>query len=97
MIEHLVLFKWKQDASPEAIARVLEGLKALKSQIPEIVDLSCGKNFSDRSQGFQHGLVVRFNSRQDLEIYQPHPAHQVLIKDYIKPILADILAVDYEF
>lgn len=96
MIEHIVLFKWQPDASPEAIASVMAALKGLKDKIPEIIDLSCGENFSERGQGFQHGLVVRFADRVALKSYQVHPAHQEVVQKLIKPILTDILAVDYE-
>ncbi|MDY6785276.1 MAG: Dabb family protein [Cyanobacteriota bacterium] len=96
MIEHIVLFKWKPETPDDAIATVMDELKGLKHKIPEIVEISCGENFSDRAQGFQHGLIVRFRNRKDLEIYQPHPAHTEVIQNLIQPILAGILAVDYE-
>ncbi|MBO1348881.1 MAG: Dabb family protein [Hormoscilla sp. GUM202] len=96
MIEHIVLFKWQPDASPEAIASVMDGLKGLKAKITEIIDLSCGENYSERGQGFQHGLVVRFADREALKSYQAHPDHQEVVAQLIKPILTDILAVDYE-
>ncbi len=46
MIEHLVLFRWTPDASGEAIAQVMEGLRALRGQIPGLQDLTCGENFN---------------------------------------------------
>jgi hypothetical protein len=97
MIEHIVLFKWKPNTSPEAIEAVLTGLKGLKEQIPGIVDLSCGTNFSTRSQGFETGLVVRFTDRAALEAYGPHPAHQHVVQNLINPIWEDVIALDYEF
>ena len=96
MVEHIVLFKWKTEATPEAIAQAVAGLRALKDQIPGIVDLSCGENFSERSQGFVTGLVVRFTDKGALEVYGPHPAHQHVVQNYINPIRADVIAVDYE-
>lgn len=93
---HIVLFKWKPDATPEAIIQVVEGLRGLKDKIPGIVDLSCGENFSDRSQGFTHGLVVRFADRAALEAYGPSEAHQHVVQNFIAPIRVDVLAVDYE-
>ncbi|WP_413166861.1 Dabb family protein [Capilliphycus salinus ALCB114379] len=96
MIVHIVLFKWTEDATPEAIAAAIEGLRELKAKIPGIIDLSCGENFSERSQGFQHGLLVKFTDKAALEAYTPHPDHQAVVQNLIKPILADILAVDYE-
>lgn len=95
MVEHIVLFKWKETTTPEEIEAVMEGLKGLKSKIPGIVDLSCGKNFTDRSKGFEYGLVVRFRDREALDAYQPHPEHQKVVQNLIQPILAGILAVDY--
>lgn len=46
MIEHLVLFRWTSDASGKAIAQVMEGLRALRGQIPGLQDLTCGENFN---------------------------------------------------
>lgn len=96
MVEHIVLFKWKAGTTPEQIDAVMEALRELKAKIPGIVDLSCGENFCDRAQGFQHGLVVRFTDREALAAYSPHPAHQAVVQNQIKPILADIIALDYE-
>ncbi|MBD2312967.1 Dabb family protein [Desertifilum sp. FACHB-1129] len=95
MIEHIVLFKWQPDTSPEAIATIIEALKSLQDKIPGIVDLSCGENFCERSKGFTHGLVVRFVDRAALENYGPHPEHQAIVQELIKPVLLDILALDF--
>ncbi len=96
MVEHIVLFQWKDTATPKQIEAVMTGLKGLKDKIPGIVDLSCGKNFTDRSRGFEYGLVVRFRDREALDAYQPHPEHQKVVQNFIQPILAGILAVDYD-
>ena len=96
MIEHLVLFQWKPEASAEAIAQVMTALRALKGQISGIVDLTCGENFSPRSQGYTHALTVRFEDRAALETYGPHPAHQRVVQEMIAPIRGMVLSVDYE-
>lgn len=96
MIEHVVLFKVKREASPEAIEAMLTELSGLKDQVPGIVDLTRGTNFSDRSQGYTHGLVVRFQDRRALESYLPHPAHQAVVENRIRPIIDDVMVVDYE-
>ena len=96
MIEHLVLFRWSADASPEAIAQAMDGLRALRGQIPGIRDLTCGEDFGTRAQGYTHALVVRLDDRAALEAYGPHPAHQRVVQEFIAPIRADVLALDYE-
>ncbi|HLK56997.1 MAG TPA: Dabb family protein [Chthonomonadaceae bacterium] len=97
MIEHIVLFRWQNDAAPEAIAAAVEALRGLKDTVPGILDLSCGENFSDRAQGYTHGLVVRFPDRAALEAYGPHPNHQHVVQNFINPIRAEVLALDFEF
>jgi hypothetical protein len=96
MVIHVVLFEWKDGAPPEAIDRAVAELRALKGKIPGIVDLSTGANFSARAQGFHHALLVRFTDRAALEAYGSHPAHQRVVQEVLTPIMADVLAVDYE-
>jgi hypothetical protein len=96
MIEHIVLFRWAEGTSTEAMENAMTELRKLKDKIPGIVDLSCGANFSDRAKGYTHGLVVRFKDRASLDSYGPHPEHQSVVQKFIRPISADILALDYE-
>jgi|SRR5215510_2134129 len=97
MVEHIVLFRWKDEAGQEAIDRAMTELRGLKSRVAGIVDLSGGANFSDRAQGYTDGLVIRFTDRAALEAYYPHPEHQRVVQNFISPIRADTLAFDYEF
>ena len=97
MVEHLVILKFKKDTTQEQIEDFLAGAKGLRDKFDGIVDLSVGENFTDRSQGFTHGVCVRFHDRAALEHYLPHPAHMDVVETYIKPILDDIIVIDYEF
>ncbi len=96
MVEHLVLLKLKDGTPEEAIGAIVDGLRALPDQIETIRELSCGLNFSERGQGFQIGLRVRFDDRAGLEVYGPHPAHQGVVAKLIRPHLEDIVASDFE-
>lgn len=97
MLEHIVLFRFKPETTAYTKQQIVTELLALKGKVPSIRDISAGPNFSDRNQGFEYGLVVRFADRQGLDSYQIHPDHQRIVHDLIRPALADILAVDYEF
>jgi hypothetical protein len=97
MLEHIVLFRFKPETTDSTKQQIVAELMALKGKVPSILDISAGPNFSERNQGFEYGLVVRFADRQGLDIYQVHPAHQAIVQELIRPALADILAVDYEF
>ncbi|ABG50118.1 Stress responsive alpha-beta barrel [Trichodesmium erythraeum IMS101] len=96
MIVHIVLFKWNSDTSTETIASVMSALRGMKGKVPEIIDLSCGDNFSELSQGFQNGLVVQVKDKAALDAYAKNSIHQQIIQTLIKPILADKITIDYE-
>jgi quinol monooxygenase YgiN len=96
MVEHVVLFKLKPEATEQQRRAMLEGLRGLRQAVPGVVDLSCGTNFSDRSQGHEIGLVVRFTDRSALEAYLPHPAHRAVVEQLIRPISDGVIVADYE-
>lgn len=96
MVEHLVLFKTTADATEEQRERMIAELRSLRDRIPGIVHLSVGRNFSDRNQGYDIGLCVRFEDRAALEVYLPHPAHRGCVDTYVAPIKEDVIVVDYE-
>ena len=97
MVEHIVLFRFKPETAEATKQTIATELMALKSKVPSIIDITAGPNFADRNKGFEYGLVVRFHDRQGLDAYQVHPDHERLVHELIRPALADILAVDYEF
>jgi hypothetical protein len=96
MVEHVVLFRWTEEASQEEIEKALLELSALKSKIAGILDSSFGANFSERAKGYTHGLVMRFTGRAALEAFYPHPEHQRVLQDFLNAIRVDTLAFDYE-
>jgi heme-degrading monooxygenase HmoA len=97
VVEHIVLFKIKPEVDNQAVEHMFAGLRALKDSVPGIVDLSVGRNFTDRGKGYNCGLVVRLESKAALDVYRDHPDHQQVLQERIKPIVEDVLAVDYEF
>ncbi|KGP72793.1 Dabb family protein [Pontibacillus yanchengensis] len=96
MIEHIVIFKFNDQTTEDQKKEAITQLKSLKQEIPGIIDIQAGVNFSDRSQGFELGLTVRFEDKQSLENYGPHEKHQEVVS-YLKEIgLSDIVVVDFE-
>lgn len=96
MIEHIVLFKLKESVADEKKLDMLRELLKLKEQIPGILQVSAGSNFSARAAGYTHGFVVRFRDKAALEAYIPHPAHTAVVETFVRPISDGVLALDYE-
>ena len=94
-VEHLVWFRLKDGVSQDETDAMMNALRALPQTIQGIEHLAVGEDFSERSRGFQLGLVVRFVSREALETYGPHPAH-VAFGDDFKHLWTDVMALDFE-
>jgi hypothetical protein len=81
-------------------ARVfISGVWPCAGKVSGILDISFGPTFThDRSQGFTHALVVDLVDKAALESYGPHPAHQAVVNENLKPNFeAPPLAMDYDF
>jgi hypothetical protein len=96
MLRHVVLFKFKDDATPAQIKQVEEAFKALPSQIKEIKGFEWGTNNSPEglNQGLTHCFFLTFNSEKDRDAYLPHPAHKAFGAT-LKPYLDKVTVVDY--
>ncbi|KAF1887625.1 hypothetical protein Lal_00040679 [Lupinus albus] len=95
-IEHIVLFKVKEDTDPSKVTAMVNGLNSLIS-LDQVLHLSVGPIFRNRSSSFTftHLLHSRYNSKQDLESYSAHPNHLSVVKGSVLPIVDDIMAVDW--
>ncbi len=96
MIEHLVMFKFKPVVAVAEMEAAAAALRALKDQVPGVIEITAGMNFTERSQGHQMGLLVRLKDKAALAAYSAHPAHRSVVDTLIKPKVDNIMALDYE-
>ncbi|XP_022888481.1 stress-response A/B barrel domain-containing protein UP3 [Olea europaea var. sylvestris] len=95
-VEHVVLFKVRQDADPSAINAMVNNLNGLASLDP-VLHLKAGPIARVRSSSlsFTHMLHSRHRSKPDLGSYADHPAHISVVTNYVRPIIDDVMAVDW--
>jgi antibiotic biosynthesis monooxygenase (ABM) superfamily enzyme len=96
MIEHIVLFRFKDEVSESTKKQIQSELQALLATVPSLRYLSVGANFTNRNKGFEYGLVARFDDREGLDAYQVHPEHMRVVESLIRPAMAELIALDYE-
>ena len=80
MVDHLVFFAIRDEASQEEVEDLLSSIRALRDEVPSTVDLSVGEDFTGRSGGYTHGIFVRFEDRDGLREYMEHPAHLAVVE-----------------
>src|SRR5688572_30198052 len=93
---HVVLFKFKDSATPEQVKAVEAAFKALPSKIDSIIEFEWGTNVSPegKNDGFTHCFFVTFKNKAGVEAYLPHPAHKAFGAQ-LRPILDKVCVVDY--
>lgn len=96
MLRHVVMFKFKSDATQKQIDEVTTAFAALPKKIDAIKDFEWGTDVSveKKSAGFTHCFVVTFADEKGREVYLPHPAHKDFVK-IVGPVIDDVLVVDY--
>jgi hypothetical protein len=96
VLRHVVLFKFKDAATPEQINAVVEAFKALPSKIEVVKGFEWGTNVSpeQHSQGLTHAFFLTFSSAADRDSYLVHPAHKDFGK-LVGPVLDKVTVVDY--
>lgn len=94
MIKHIVFTKFENPAeqAPEASSQLL----ALKQKIPQIRTIETGFDFKHSERSFDLALIVTFDSKEDLAVYDKHPEHE-LVRAYIKAHRTATATVDFEF
>ncbi|UFH54831.1 Dabb family protein [Spirosoma sp. KNUC1025] len=96
VVQHIVLFKFKPETTPEKLKEILAAFEALPSKIKEIKGFQWGTNNSpeNHAHGLTHAFILTFDSEKDRDAYLPHPAHQEFGK-IVGPWLADLTVVDF--
>lgn len=92
---HVVMFRWKPGTSAAQLAELERGLQALPAQVPEIRSYRYGADARAAEGNFDFAIVADFADVDAWRRYVAHPAHQKLIAERIRPILAERAAVQH--
>ncbi|XP_009107204.1 stress-response A/B barrel domain-containing protein UP3 [Brassica rapa] len=94
IIEHIVLFKVKDDADSDKIDAMVNGLNSLAT-IDQVLYLSAAPiHRLSSTSAFTHVLHSRYRSKEDLSAYVAHPDH-LRVVEATMPIWEDIMSVDW--
>ena len=96
VLRHVVLFKFKDTATPEQVKQVEDAFRALPGKIELIRGFEWGTNVSPEnlSQGYTHCFFLTFASDKDRDAYLVHPAHKEFGK-LLGPYLDKVTVVDF--
>ncbi len=96
MLRHVVLFSFRETASPSDIAAATAAFARLPQAIPDIAGFEWGADVSPEGlqRGFSHCFLLTFASAAARDTYLVHPAHLAFV-EAVSPHIAGSLVVDY--
>lgn len=88
VLRHVVMFKFKDSATPANIQKIEEAFAKLPQKIGGIQSFEWGINSSPEgmNQGLTHCFLLTFTSDKDRDAYLIHPAH----KEFGKSLGTDV-------
>ncbi|KYQ93511.1 hypothetical protein DLAC_06209 [Tieghemostelium lacteum] len=73
-VEH-ILFMHLKDLTESEEKGLLDKIEEMRS-LPGVLNISFGKNFSDRGDKYNYGYRVLLQDKESLDNYGPHKLHQ---------------------
>ena len=95
MLTHIVVWKYKAEASAEERREHVARLRALAGVVPELQTLAVGFDVLRLPRSYDTGLVATFRDRAGLEAYTVHPEH-IVAADFGRRISEHVASVDFE-
>jgi heme-degrading monooxygenase HmoA len=96
MIKHIVMWRLKGDIDQPAAAKAIKAaLEGLNGRIPGLLRLEVGINVVADADAADVVLYSEFASREALQAYQTHPAHNAAA-EVVKAARSERWVVDYE-
>jgi hypothetical protein len=96
MIRHISCLTWTDGTTADQVEAIRTALLTLPAQIPEIRAYVVGTDLGLVDGNADFGIVADFDDADGWRRYQEHPAHQAVLIEQIRPLLASRAAVQHE-
>jgi hypothetical protein len=96
MIQHILLFRFKDDVPDAVRSGVLNGLSEFPETFSAMQNFALGVNTSVRDDRFTHALVVQFDGQEELAAYLSSDFHETFTRAQFRPAVAERAIVSFE-
>jgi hypothetical protein len=80
-LQHIVLFSFPDDLSPEDAAEMRRHVESWPGAIGGMTSVRLGRSINEeRTRGYQYLLYTEFPDVETLVTYQKHPVHQEFLR-----------------
>lgn len=95
MVTHIVIFTWRPEATGAQVAGLGQALDRLAAQLSDIVTIQHGRDLAFREGNGDYALVATFADKAGWDAYQTHPVHKAFVADFVIPIQASRLTIQF--
>lgn len=97
MVKHMIIWKMKDELENKEAAKaaIKEALEGLVGVVPGLLEMHILTEGFDCSAG-DIMMDSTLESKEALDAYQVHPAHQAAANNIVRPAVCQRLSFDYE-
>ena len=95
MFRHVLLMTVRPDARPAEVKGLVEALRGLPAQIPEILSYRVGEDLGLRDDNATLALVGELSDERAWRTYLAHPAHRAVVTEHVEPVVAARQSVQF--
>lgn len=95
-LRHVNLLTWKEGTSTTQIDALCQELRRMGEEISEIRALSFGPDLHLMEGNVDFAIVEDFEDVEAFGRYAAHPAHNRMVSEFLRPILASRQAIQLE-
>ena len=95
MVTHIVIFTWIAGTPDEQLTALGRALDSLAAQHSDIATIRHGRDLAYREGNGDYALVATFADKAGWDDYQADPAHKALVRDFVTPIQASRLTIQF--
>ena len=89
MYIHMFAFRFKPGITESKKDEIVEAIRALQDEIPQVLETYVDLNESPRGAGYELGGVMKFADAAACAAYGAHPVHQKLL-GWLMPLIEPI-------
>lgn len=95
MIRHVAVFRFTSEFDEARRRHWMQLVADLPRHIPEIRSMTVGPDLVRGPNSHEIAIVADFDSLEDLDVYNRHPAHQPVL-DISAPVKESLAVVDFQ-
>lgn len=89
MLHHVISLRFNEGTSDDQVQQLIDALLGLREQIDTIRSMRMGRDLRIRPDNFEFASLIEFDDKAGYLYFRDHPAHQKVVADFIRPIIAE--------